>query len=322
MTDLAPMQSIALVVRPDFQVMSLAALSAFEFANVVAEQKLYDIHLLSEHGGPVATSALFTSVSTQPLGQTQFDTVLISGAMDRSSASSRINEFLLQAYANCRRVGALCVGAFALAEAGLLDGRRATVHWARAREMREKFPAIKVEEDRIFVVDGKVWTSAGMSAALDLTIGMVEKDHGPDIARKVAQHLVLYHRRAGGQSQHSAMLEMSPGSDRIQVSLDYARKNLRRELSVEELADAACLSPRQFSRSFRAQTGVSPAKAVENLRLEAARLMMEQGRKSLEAVAQETGFGDRERMRRAFVRVYGQTPQSLRRSLGPVADAF
>jgi len=316
------MQSIALVVRPDFQVMSLAALSAFEFANVVAEEKLYDIHLLSEHGGQVATSALFTSVSTQPLGQAQFDTVLVSGAMDRSSASSRINEFLLQAYANCRRVGALCVGAFALAEAGLLDGRRATVHWARAREMREQFPAIKVEEDRIFIVDGKVWTSAGMSAALDLTIGMVEKDHGPEMARKVAQHLVLYHRRAGGQSQHSAMLEMSPGADRIQVSLDYARKNLRRELSVDELADAACLSPRQFSRSFRAQTGVSPAKAVENLRLEAARLMMEQGRKSLEAVAQETGFGDRERMRRAFVRVYGQTPQSLRRSLGPVADAF
>lgn len=322
MTDRAPMQSIALIVRPDFQVMSLAALSAFEFANVVAEKKLYDIHLLSEHGGQVATSALFTSVSTQPLGQAQFDTVLVSGAMDQSPASSRINEFLLQAYANCRRVGALCVGAFALAEAGLLDGRRATVHWARARELREQFPAIKVEEDRIFIVDGKVWTSAGMSAALDLTIGMVEKDHGPEMARKVAQHLVLYHRRAGGQSQHSAMLEMSPGSDRIQVSLDYARKNLRRELSVDELADAACLSPRQFSRSFRAQTGISPAKAVENLRLEAARLMMEQGRKSLEAVAQETGFGDRERMRRAFMRVYGQTPQSLRRSLGPVADAF
>jgi transcriptional regulator GlxA family with amidase domain len=316
------MQSIALIVRPDFQVMSLAALSAFEFADVVAEEKLYDVHLLSEHGGQVAASGLFTSVSTQPLGRAQFDTVLVSGAMDRSPASSRINEFLLQAYANCRRVGALCVGAFALAEAGLLDGRRATVHWARAREMRERFPAIKVEEDRIFIVDGKVWTSAGMSAALDLTIGMVEKDHGPDIAHKVAQHLVLYHRRAGGQSQHSAMLEMSPGSDRIQVSLDYARKNLRRELSVDELADAACLSPRQFSRSFRAQTGVSPAKAVENLRLEAARLMMEQGRKSLEAVAQETGFGDRERMRRAFMRVYGQTPQSLRRSLGPVADAF
>jgi transcriptional regulator GlxA family with amidase domain len=316
------MQTVALIVRPDFQVMSLAALSAFEFANVAAEKKLYDIHLLSEHGGLVAASSLFTSVSTQPLDNAQFDTVLISGAMDKSSASPTINAFLIEAYANCRRVGALCVGAFALAEAGLLDGRRATVHWARAREMRENFPAIKVEEDRIYIIDGKIWTSAGMSAALDLTIGMVEKDHGAELARKVSQHLVLYHRRAGGQSQHSAMLEMSPSSDRIQISLAFARKNLRRELSVEELADAACLSPRQFSRSFRAETGISPAKAVENLRLEAARLMMEQGRHSLEAVASETGFGDRERMRRAFLRVYGQSPQSLRRSFGPVVDAF
>jgi len=316
------MQTVALIVRPDFQVMSLAALSAFEFANLAAEEKLYDIHVLSEHGGLVAASALFTSVSTQPLDLPQFDTLLISGAMDRSSASPAINDYLIQAYANCRRVGALCVGAFALAEAGLLDGRRATVHWARAQEMREKFPAIKVEEDRIFIIDGKIWTSAGMTAALDLTLGMVEKDHGPELARKVSQHLVLYHRRAGGQSQHSAMQEMNPSSDRIQISLEYARTHLRRELSVEELADAACLSPRQFSRAFRAQTGLSPAKAVENLRLEAARLMMEQGRLSLEAVANETGFGDRERMRRAFMRVYGQSPQSLRRSFGPVVDAF
>lgn len=316
------MQTVALIVRPDFQVMSLAALSAFEFANLAAEEKLYDIHLLSEHGGLVAASALYTSVATQPLDKAQFDTVLISGAMDRSMASPAINSFLIDAYANCRRMGALCVGAFALAEAGLLDGRRATVHWARAMEMRKDYPAIKVEEDRIYIIDGKIWTSAGMSAALDLTIGMVEKDHGADLARKVAQHLVLYHRRAGGQSQHSAMLEMSPSSDRIQMALDYARKNLRRELSVEELADAACLSPRQFSRSFRAQTGTSPAKAIENLRLEAARLMMEQGRQPLETVASETGFGDRERMRRAFMRVYGQSPQSLRRSAGPAVDAF
>ncbi|MFJ3484423.1 GlxA family transcriptional regulator [Pseudomonas sp. NPDC090202] len=316
------MQTVALIVRPDFQVMSLAALSAFEFANVAAEERLYDIHLLSEHGGLVAASALYTSVSTQALDKAEYDTVLISGAMDRSDATPAINAFLLQAYARCRRVGALCVGAFALAEAGLLDGRRATVHWARAQEMRRKFPAIKVEEDRIYIIDGKIWTSAGMSAALDLTLGMVEKDHGAELARKVAQHLVLYHRRAGGQSQHSAMLEMSPSSDRVQMALDYARKNLRRELSVEELADAACLSPRQFSRTFRAQTGTSPAKAVENLRLEAARLMMEQGRLPLETVASETGFGDRERMRRAFLRVYGQSPQSLRRSSGPTVEVF
>ncbi|SDP20145.1 Transcriptional regulator GlxA family, contains an amidase domain and an AraC-type DNA-binding HTH domain [Pseudomonas arsenicoxydans] len=313
------MQSVALIVRPDFQLMSLAALSAFEFANLAAGEKLYDISVLSEHGGLVASS-LFTSVDTQQFNKTDFDTVLISGAMDRSSASDGIHSFLVEANADSRRVGALCVGAFALAESGLLDGRRATVHWARAKEMRDRFPAIKVEEDRIFIIDGKIWTSAGMTAALDLTIGMVEKDYGAALARTVSQRLVLYHRRAGGQSQHSAMLELSPSSDRIQQSLDFARKNLRRDLSVEDLADAACLSPRQFSRSFREQTGSSPAKAIENLRLEAARLMIEQGRLTLEAVASETGFGDRERMRRAFLRVYGQSPQSLRRTFGSNAD--
>lgn len=314
------MQTVALVVRRDFQVMSLAALSAFEFANLAAGEKLYDISVLSEHGGLVASS-LFTSVDTQAFKKADFDTVLISGAMDRSSASDGVHSFLVDAAANSRRVGALCVGAFALAEAGLLDNRRATVHWARAKEMRDKFPAIRVEEDRIFIIDGKIWTSAGMTAALDLTIGMVEKDFGAKLARTVSQRLVLYHRRAGGQSQHSAMLELSSSSDRIQMALEFARQNLRRDLSVEDLADAACLSPRQFSRTFRAQTGSSPAKALENLRLEAARLMMEQGRVSLETVALETGFGDRERMRRAFLRAYGQSPQSLRRTFGANVDA-
>lgn len=313
------MQTVALVIRADFQVMSLAALSAFEFANLAAGEPLYDIKVLSEHGGLVRSS-LYTSVETQPFGAADYDTVLVSGAMDRSSASPGVQAFLLEAAANCRRVGALCVGAFALAEAGLLDGRRATVHWARAKEMRDNYPAIKVEEDRIFIIDGKIWTSAGMSAALDLTIGMVEKDFGAKLARNVAQRLVLYHRRAGGQSQHSAMLELSPTSDRIQLALEFARRNLHRDLSVEDLADAAFLSPRQFSRSFRAETGSSPAKGLENLRLEAARLMMEQGRHSLESIAAETGFGDRERMRRAFLRVFGQSPQSMRRAFGHSPD--
>lgn len=313
------MQTVALVVRPDFQVMSLAALSAFEFANKAAGETLYDIKVYSEHGGLVPSS-LYTSIDTQQFQNTDFDTVLISGAMDRSSASAGVQAFLVEAAERCRRVGALCVGAFALAEAGLLDGRRATVHWARAQEMREKYPAIKVEEDRIFIIDGKIWTSAGMTAALDLTIGMVEKDFGAKLARSVAQSLVLYHRRAGGQSQHSAMMELSPTSDRIQLALDFARRNLHRDLSVEDLAEAAFLSPRQFSRSFRAETGNSPAKGLENLRLEAARLMMEQGRHSLEMIAAETGFGDRERMRRAFLRVFGQSPQSMRRAFGPSAE--
>ncbi|MGH9916359.1 MAG: GlxA family transcriptional regulator, partial [Pyrinomonadaceae bacterium] len=163
-------------------------------------------------------------------------------------------------------------------------------------------------------VDGSVWTSAGMTAGVDLALAMVEKDLGADIARLVAKSLVIYHRRAGGQSQFSTLLDLEPKSDRIQSALVYAKRNLQTALSVEQLAEAAHLSPRQFSRAFKAETGQSPAKAVENLRVEAARLMMEQGRLPIDTVAQETGFADRERMRRAFLRAFGQPPQVIRRN--------
>ncbi len=153
-----------------------------------------------------------------------------------------------------------------------------------------------------------------MTAGIDLALAMVEKDHGIEVARAVARMLVVYHRRSGGQSQFSALLELEPKSDRIQKALDFARGNLKSQLSVEELAEAAHLSPRQFSRAFRAETGQSPAKAVENLRLEAARLMMEQSRHPIDVVADETGFADRERMRRAFLRAFGQPPQAIRRN--------
>jgi transcriptional regulator GlxA family with amidase domain len=153
-----------------------------------------------------------------------------------------------------------------------------------------------------------------MTAGVDLALAMVEKDLGADVARLVAKKLVVYHRRAGGQSQYSALLELEPKSDRIQSALAYAKRNLHMPLSVEQLADAAHLSPRQFSRAFRAETGQSPAKAVEHLRVEAARLMMEQGRHPIDTVARETGFADRERMRRAFLRAFGQPPQVIRRN--------
>ena len=157
-----------------------------------------------------------------------------------------------------------------LAQAGVLDARRATTHWLLARDLQSRFPKVKMEEDRIFIIDGSIWTSAGMTAGVDLALAMVEKDLGADIARMVAKKLVVYHRRAGGQSQYSALLELEPKSDRIQSALAYARRNLHTPLSVEQLADAAHLSPRQFSRAFRAETGQSPAKAVEHLRVEAA----------------------------------------------------
>jgi transcriptional regulator GlxA family with amidase domain len=230
-------------------------------------------------------------------------------------------KFLQQALARCRRVAAICTGAFILAEAGLLDGRRATTHWHRARELQARFPKVKVDEDRIFIIDGPLWTSAGMTAGIDLALAMIEKDFGADVARAVAKQLVVYHRRAGGQSQFSALLELEPKSDRIQRALAYAKRNLDTPLTVGQLAKAAHLSPRQFSRAFRAETGQSPAKAVENLRVEAARLMMEQSRHPIDVIARQTGFADRDRMRRAFLRAFAQPPQAIRRNARAEAAA-
>jgi transcriptional regulator GlxA family with amidase domain len=168
--------------------------------------------------------------------------------------------------------------------------------------------------DRIFINDGPIWTSAGMSAGIDLALALIEADLGQEVAQAVARKLVLYHRRAGGQSQFSALLELEPKSDRVQSALTYAKQNLHRALTVEDLAEAARLSPRQFSRVFHAETGQSPAKAIENLRVEAARLMMERSRHPIDVVADQTGFADRNRMRRAFLRAFGQPPQVIRRN--------
>jgi transcriptional regulator GlxA family with amidase domain len=165
------------------------------------------------------------------------------------------------------------------------------------------------------VIDGSVWTSAGMTATIDLVLAMVERDMGPELARAVAKKMVIHHRRSGGQSQFSALLQLEAKSDRIQTALAFARKNLHTKLTVEKLAEAAHLSPRQFRRAFAAETGELPAKAVENLRLEAARLMLEDSRHPLETIARQTGFADRERMRRAFVRAFGLPPQAMRRQV-------
>jgi transcriptional regulator GlxA family with amidase domain len=307
------MLTVAMIVAPGFQVMNLAALTVFEIVNVKAEQPVYDIHFLSEEGGLVQSS-MGTPIATEPFGDSPFDTIIFGGAINIVPTSAAVRAFARKALESSRRLAAICMGAFTLAEAGVLDGRRATTHWIAAGELRERFPAIKVEEDRIFIVDGSVWTSAGMSAGIDLALGMVERDFGADMARSVAQMLVVYHRRAGGQTQHSALLDIDSKSDRIQKALAYAQGHLANPLAVKELAASAHLSPRHFSRAFRAETGLSPAKAVESLRLEAARMMLEQSRHPIGVIASETGFGDQERMRRAFMRAFGHSPQALRRS--------
>jgi transcriptional regulator GlxA family with amidase domain len=307
------MQRIGFIVLPGFQMMSVASLSVFELANSELDEPVYDLRLLSETGGSVRSSMGF-SVATEPFSNANFDTLLVGGSAVAGSLTPGIVKFLRRALTRSRRVASTCTGAFVLAEAGLLDGRRATTHWHRARDLQARFPMVKVEEDRIFIVDGPVWTSAGMTAGIDLALAMIEKDLGADVARAVARKLVVYHRRAGGQSQFSALLELEPKSDRIQSALAYAKRNLDKPLTVTQLAKAAHLSPRQFSRAFRAETGQSPAKAVENLRVEAARLMMERSRHPIDVIAQQTGFADRDRMRRAFLRAFGQPPQVMRRN--------
>jgi transcriptional regulator GlxA family with amidase domain len=312
------MQRIGSIVSPGFQVMNLAALSVFEFANREMGEPVYDVRLLSETGGSVRSS-IGISVATEPFDDAKLDTLLVGRGTE--PATPGVIKFLRQALGRCRRIAATCLGAFTLAEAGLLDGRHATTHWNRARELQARFPKVKVEEDRIFIIDGPVWTSAGMTAGIDLALAMIEKDLGADVARAVARKLVVYHRRTGGQSQFSALLELEPKSDRIQSALAYAKRNLDARLTVGKLAEAAHLSPRQFSRAFRAETGQSPAKAVENLRVEAARLMMEQSRHPIDVIARQTGFADRDRMRRAFLRAFGQPPQAIRRSARAQAAA-
>ncbi len=308
------MPRIGIVLSPGFQMMSFSASSAFEVANLVAGEPRYDITVLSEHGGPVK-STLGAAVETERFDDPgDFDTIIVCGLMRPMPSSDGLLDFVRTAGIRCRRVASICTGAFILAEAGLLDGRRATTHWFFARALKARFPKLRMEEDRIFIVDGPIWTSAGMSAGIDLALGMIEKDYGADLSLEVARSLVVFHRRAGGQSQHSTLLLLNAKSDRIQNALTFARQNLGMALGVESLARVANLSPRQFSRAFRDETGQTPARAVEKLRVEAARLMLEQGRHPLDVVAAENGFNDRERMRRAFLRAYGQPPQTIRRA--------
>jgi transcriptional regulator GlxA family with amidase domain len=309
------MPQIGLVVFPGFQCLALGAQTAFELANRVTAENFYSVHLLSLDGGMVATSTGFR-VETAPLATMRgIDTLLmLAGTTPPDPLPAETITDLQRHIRQARRVAGLCTGGFVLAQCGVLDGHRATTHWNFAQMMRQQFPAVTVEEDRIFINEGPVWTSAGLTAGLDLAVALVEKDLGAEVARSVARKLVMHHRRAGGQSQHSELLDLAAKSDRIQTALTFAKRNLDKPLPVEVLADAANLSPRQFSRAFRAETGQSPAKAVELLRLEAARLMLVDSRHPLDSIARETGFMDARRMRESFMRQYGLPPQAVRRA--------
>jgi transcriptional regulator GlxA family with amidase domain len=304
---------IGFVLIPGFQILDLAAVSTFELANAGPGGPVYTIEMLSEHGGPVASSS-GVRVDTLPFGDLRFDTLLVTGTLDILPASPAVLAFMRDASAVSRRTASICTGAQVLAEAGLLNGKHATTHWCYALELQRNYPKIKVDQDRIFINDGALWTSAGMTACIDMALALVEADLGREVSRTIAKTMVVYHRRSGGQSQFSALLELEPKSDRIQAALSYAKSNLRKELSVDLLAEAAHLGRRQFSRAFRGETGQSPARAIEQLRVESARAMIESGSHPIEVVARENGFSDAERMRRAFLRAFGQPPQAIKRA--------
>jgi transcriptional regulator GlxA family with amidase domain len=287
---------------------------AFEAANRELGSPSYRIDVLAAEEGAVMNS-LGIATAAASLDDSVLDTLVVIGGWIDPRLSADTLRRIVDASNRCRRVASVCTGAFALASAGLLDGRRATTHWRFAARLQRDYPSIRVEADRIFCRDGNVWTSAGITAGIDLALALIEEDHGFAVAKGVAQHLVVYHRRHGGQSQFAASVDLAPQHNRISAALSYARDHIAEDLTLERLADAAGMSRRQFSRAFRAQTGATPARAVERFRVDLARGRIETTAEPVERIAEAVGFGDAENMRRAFIRLYGQPPQSIRRAM-------
>jgi transcriptional regulator GlxA family with amidase domain len=272
-------------------------------------------------GGLVRASCSL-EVATEKAAAGPCDTLIVVGAPappERSLAAT-MSGVIQERAAQARRTASVCTGAFLLAESGLLDGLSATTHWFYAPRLQTLYPALRVDGDRIYTTDNGVWTSAGMTAGIDMTLALIEEDLGKEIAQATARMLVVYYRRPGGQYQFSSLLDFDPGSDRIRKTLTYARENLKDQLSVEKLAEVAHLSVRQFTRAFGSSVGMSPAKAIERLRVEAARPMVEDARRSFDEIAGLVGFVDPERMCQSFIRTIGHTPQELRRVTGKSPD--
>lgn len=306
---------IACLLYEDFLLLDAAgALGAFELA-ARSGCEGYSIEMIAEATGPVRSSGGIQLMARDWRECGDFDTLLIpggDGTEDRRKYSDLI-PFIQRTARLRRRIASVCSGAFLLAEAGLLDDRRAATHWITALELSQRYPKIDVDAESLFVRDGNVWTSAGVVSGIDLALALIESDYGSEVARRVAQLLVVPFRRAGTQTQHSALLDNVDPSNRFGDLLAWARLNLTQPLDVEQLADRARLSARQFSRSFQSSIGMSPAKAIEQLRVESARSAIESDAKSLEQIARECGFREAERMTRAFRRLVGETPQALRR---------
>ncbi len=286
----------------------------------------YQVQIVSCDGAPLRTSSGLQIVPDAGFEQapSRLDTLIVAGGYGSRAASAdpATLAWIAKSAKRARRTASVCTGAFPLAAAGLLDGRRATTHWASARELARLHPSVQVDPEPIFLRDGDIWTSAGVTAGMDLALALVEEDLDREAALAIARHLVLFLRRPGSQAQFSATLaSQEPVREPLREVRRHILENLSCDLSVQELAERAHMSPRHFARSFRAETGVTPARYVESLRLEAARRALEDTSLSVAAVAHTCGFGTPETLRRAFLRSLGVGPAEYRRRFHPAGSA-
>jgi len=267
-------------------------------------------------GGQEVAASAGLGLATDPLPPigAPVDTLMVAGGpgVEAAAADPMLVDWVRERARHARRVASVCTGAFLLAASGMLDGRRAVTHWSRCAELARRFPAVRVESDPIFVRDGPVWTSAGVTAGIDLALALVEQDLGRTVALAVARYLVVFLKRPGGQAQFSAALSMQAAEDKFGALHDWINEHLANDISLPLLASQAGMSQRSFSRHYAEATGLTPGRAVERLRVEAARRLLSESRLPVKRISQRCGFGSEETMRRSFLRVLATTPQDYR----------
>jgi transcriptional regulator GlxA family with amidase domain len=322
-------RNVVIVVYPGVQSLDLAGpLEVFTGAQQLIaatgrSERGYRVTVASPDGArPLSTSSGLEIVPAASLADAPgpIDTLIVAGGAgsEHASADEALLDWIRAAAPSARRVASVCTGAFVLAAAGLLDGRRATTHWASAGELAGRYPAVEVDPEPIYLCDGPIWTSAGVTAGMDLALALVEEDLDREAALTIARHLVLFLRRPGNQSQFSATLAgQQPEREPLRDVQRYALEHVAEDLSVEALATRAHMSPRNFARAFAAEAGITPGRYVERVRLEAARRALEDTAQPIATVAAACGFGTAETMRRAFLRALGVAPAEYRRRYHP-----
>ncbi|WP_082979847.1 GlxA family transcriptional regulator [Labrys sp. WJW] len=314
-----PPRTIDLLAFPGFQLLDIAGpMQVFASANRLLEDDglppAYRLRIVARQDPVAAWAGLTLQAEPLPAASEACDTLVIAGgrAVHEAAEDAALVAWVAARAATARRVAAVCTGAFLAGAAGLLDGRRAVTHWDSCALLAERFPAAQVEADPIFIEDGHLWTSAGVTAGIDLTLALVERDLGRAMALAVARELVVFLKRPGGQSQYSAALALQHGASRFETLHGWMRENLAADLSVPALAAQAGMSERSFQRRYREATGMPPARAVERLRVEQARTLLADTTQPLKQIAARCGFGCEETMRRGFARHLATTPQSYR----------